>query len=242
MQTSGFLRQLAADGALLADAARGADWDVTVPGIAWSAREVLVHTGCVHRWSADIVRRRLVSNETGGSSAFHPGLPDDEVLDWYLEGLGALVTTLTDAPEDLVTWTFTRGVPARAFWSRRQAHETAIHRADLEAAAGLDVTPFAAEFAQDGLHELLGGFARERAFATTTPGRLGFLAADGGNWLVTFGGERIVATVTDEVAGVDATVSGSSSDLYRWAWNRPSPATVDGDPAVAELWRGVRIT
>ena len=45
-----------------------------------------------------------------------------------------------------------------------------------------------------------------------------------------------------ETADADATVRGSSCDLYRWAWNRPSPAVVEGDPAVVDLWRGVRIT
>ena len=211
VETDGFLRRLAADGTRLAEVAGSADWDAAVPGIDLTLREVLVHTGCVHRWSADIVRRALTTNEKGSSAAFHPGLPDDEVLAWYDEGLDALVTTLRNAPDDLEAWAFGRQQPAGRFWSRRQAHETAIHRTDVESAAGVAVTPFDPEFAQDGLAELVGGFACERGFATSTPGRLALHADDGADWLVVFGGERNVTGTTSDTSGADATVTGSPS-------------------------------
>lgn len=241
METDAFLRQLTADGTRLAGVAGAADWDSPVPGTDLTLREVLVHTGAVHRWSADIVRRALTSNEHGGSTAFHPGLPDDEVLAWFDDGLTALTATLAGVPDDLEAWAFGRQRPAARFWSRRQAHETAIHRTDVESAAGVAVAAFDAEFAQDGLAELVGGFAGQRGFATSTPGRLALRATDGDDWLVVFGGERIVGAPSGEIGVVDATVTGSSSDLYRWVWNRPSPAVVEGDDAVVALWREVRI-
>lgn len=72
------------------------------------------------------------------------------------------------------------------------------------------------------------------------------MAGDGPSWTVRFGGERIEAACIDtphpaDAAGADATVSGLSSDLYRWVWNRPSPVVVSGADDVAELWRRVRI-
>ncbi len=128
------------------------------------------------------------------------------------------------------------------FWVRRQAHETAIHRADLEAAAGGSVTPVEASFAQDGFGEIIGAFATEPAFATTRAGRLLLDASDGPAWMVTFGGDRNLVASGD-LAGTeaDAVVRGSSDELYRWAWNRPSSATVAGDADVLAAWRAVRV-
>ncbi|MHA3704573.1 maleylpyruvate isomerase family mycothiol-dependent enzyme [Jatrophihabitans sp. YIM 134969] len=238
MDTPAHLHQLAGDGARLADAAADADWDAPVPGITWTLREVVVHVGCVHRWSADIVRRRLTRNETGGSASFHPGLPDAEVLPWYRAGLDALITTLTETPDDAEAWMFGAMVPARSTWARRQAHETAIHRVDVQAAAGTGIDGFDAGFARDGLAEVVG-FAT--GFRLDGTGRLRLQELEGENWCVTFADGRVRAQRGGD-GGADATVSGRASDLYRWAWNRAADVTVTGDPSVAALWRKVEIT
>jgi hypothetical protein len=120
------------------------------------------------------------------------------------------------------------------FWSRRQAHETAIHRVDAEGAAGDEVTLFDTTFAQDGIAEIVRGFAARRSNAVKAT--LGLDAADGPSWLITFGGERIEADESEDLVGTDVTIRGVSSDLYRWLWNRPSDAVVDGDAEVAAEW------
>jgi uncharacterized protein (TIGR03083 family) len=147
--------------------------------------------------------------------------------------------------------TFLPAPSALAFWARRQAHETAIHRADAQAAAGT-VTPFDAPFAQDGIAELLLGFAARRSNAVESPGTLRLHALDGPDWLVTLGGERTLAEpIPDDAADrkpVDvgkaapgATVTATSSELYLWLWNRPAQVSVAGDTALAEQWRQVRV-
>jgi uncharacterized protein (TIGR03083 family) len=239
------LAALRTEGDRLAAAVRGADLDAVVPGLTWDVRTVATHTGAVHRWAADIVRRGLPTNETGGSVAFWPGgLADADLPGWLAEGLDALVATLAGAPHDLACYTFVEGLAPRTFWCRRQAHETAVHRADVEAAASGRVTPVPAPFAQDGLAELVGGFGTERGFASSDPGTLLLLPHDGPAWRVRFGdGRHQVTSGTDlDPAEADALVRGSSSDVYLWAWNRPSAAEVSGDEAVAALWREVRIT
>ena len=207
------------------------------------ARTVVAHTGAVHRWARDIVARRLVTDELGGAAAFWPTDMDDARLDrWLDEGATLLIATLRSAPASLDCFTFIPGVSPRSFWVRRQAHETAIHRADLEAAAGWPVTPVEASFAQDGLGEIVGAFATEPGFAVNRPGRLLLDASDGPAWMVTFGGDRNLVTSGDlSGAQADAVVDGSSDELYRWAWNRPSTATSAGDPAVLAAWRAVRV-
>lgn len=244
MEPQCLLEQISHDADRMLAAAERAGWDARVPGLEWDVRTVVTHTGAVHRWSADIVRRALPSNETGGSSAFWPdGLPDDELPAWIQDGVQALTTLLADTADDLACFTFLPGVPARRFWIHRQAHETAVHRVDVELAAGGPVTAFSPQFAQDGLGEVVGGFATEPGFATSRPGRLLLACSDGPSWLVTFGSER-----TQTTSGVpadteaDAVISGSSDSLYRWAWNRLAPDAVEsGDPATIASWRAVQI-
>jgi len=198
----------------------------------------------VHRWAADLVRRRL-PGPRGGSAAFTPGaLPDDDLAGWLADGLETLVATLRDAPADLACFTFVDGIAPRTFWRRRQAHETAVHRADVEAAGGAGVTPVPAAFAQDGLAELVGAFATEPAYAVTRPGVLAVVPDDGPAWSVRFGqGPHRVSTGADvDVTAADAVVRGPGSAVYLWAWNRPSPVDVSGDEAVLALWRQVRVT
>ena len=69
MDSTGFLDRLTTDGALLARAARTADLAAPVPGLEWTVRDVVAHAGAVHRWCADLVARRLVGDETGGSAS-----------------------------------------------------------------------------------------------------------------------------------------------------------------------------
>jgi uncharacterized protein (TIGR03083 family) len=235
------ISHLSDQGDRLAAAADRAGWDTPVPATDWTVRELVTHVGGVHRWAADIVDTRSVTADTPAGQAVGSGPPDDELLEWYQNGHAALVQTLRDAGDDLECVTFLPADSPRHFWARRQAHETAIHRADAEAAAG-DVTPFDAEFAQDGIAELLLGFARRRSSAVPVTAALGLDAADGPSWIVRLGGERTEAERTEDLVGTDVTVRGLSSDLYLWLWNRPTEAVVDGDDAVAAAWaRSVRV-
>ena len=229
---------------LMIEAAGRAGWATPVPGLAWDVRTVTRHTGAVHRWAADIVRRAPPTNETGGSHAFHPGdVGDDAWAGWLRDGAAELVDALAAADDTLECFTFIPGVPPRRFWTHRQLHETSIHRVDLELAAGGPVSTFPKDLAQDGLRELVGGFATERGFATARAGRLLLACTDGPSWSVQFGGDRTVtvAGVPADLAA-DAVVRGSGDELYRWAWNRPTPEVVEsGDPATIASWRGVQV-
>jgi uncharacterized protein (TIGR03083 family) len=237
-----YLEQIATDGALLVAALDGADWDAPVPGTEWNLRTLVVHVGAVHRWATDAIVRELQTNETGGSFAFRGDTPDDALSDWIAQGVVTLVATLRAARDDVTVFTFLESPTPRYFWARRQAHETAIHRADVQATVGGPVTAFDPDFAQDGIAELVGGFALQRSFASATPGTLALACTDGPAWSVTFGGERNVAVQTGDVPAANATVTGTSSALYLWTWNRPAAVDVVGDSTTIELWKRIRIT
>lgn len=238
MDVDALIRQLAADGPRLAEAAAQAGHDAPVPATDWTVRELVTHVGGIHRWTADIVANCGTSFDTAAGDAVGTGPSDAELHDWFRTGHAALVDTLRAAPEDLDCATFLPADSPLHFWARRQAHETAVHRADAEAAADRRAV-FDAGFAQDGIAELLLGFAARKANAVAQPATIGLRADDGPSWLITLGGERTLAGPLGSGMQADATVTGTSSDLYLWLWNRPSAATVAGDARVAALWREV---
>lgn len=239
MDVPGLIDQLETDGPLLAEAAQRAGWDAPVPALQWDVRTLVTHAGGVHRWAADAIRTSSTDYQSAAGAAVGTGPGDDELLGWFTAGHEALVAALRAAPEDLHAFTFLPADSPRHFWARRQAHETAIHRTDAQGAAGA-VTDVPADFAQDGIGELVHGFAARRGNAADTPCTIALRCSDGPDWLITFGGERIAAEPRD-VGEADGTVAGSSSEVYRWLWNRPSPAAADGDDAVFALWRKVRV-
>jgi uncharacterized protein (TIGR03083 family) len=231
------IEHLAADGPLLAAAAERAGWDAAVPGTHWDVRRLVTHVGGVHRWAADIVETGSPTAATAAGEAVGSGPRDAELLEWFREGHAVLVETLSTAPADLKAFAFLPAPSPLAFWARRQAHETGIHRADAEAASAA-VTPFDPDFAQDGIGEMLGGFAARKSNAIGQPAIVALRPTDGGAvWSVTFGGERLVAEPGVNVDEPDLTVEGSSSDIYLWLWNRPSAVEVSGDDELAALWR-----
>ena len=239
MDVAQHLAHLDADGRMLADAADRAGWDAKVVACEWTVRDLVTHTGGIHRWAADIVRTGSDTGDTECGRAVGTGPDDGDLLAWFREGHRALVQTLTDAPDDVHAFTFLPAPSAKAFWSRRQAHETAMHRADAESASG-EITAFAPDFAQDGIAEIVQGFAARKSNAIATSGVIGLAATDGPDWRIVLGGEHIAAEPGD-IADAGATVGGTSSDLYLWLWNRPSGAVVTGDQALADEWRSVRV-
>jgi uncharacterized protein (TIGR03083 family) len=210
--TTDLIDHVAADGTLLATAAEHAGWDAPVPNLDWTVRDLVTHVGGVHRWATDIVTTAGQDLGTAAGAAVGTGPDDDELLDWFLAGHAGLVTALSAAP----------------------AHETAIHRADAQGADGAD-SVFDADFAQDGIRELVHGFARRKSNSIRQSATVLLAATDAPVWTLTFGGDRIEAEETSTESAT-ATVRGSSSDLYLWLWNRPSAAHVSGDEGVAQLW------
>jgi len=249
------------EGALLAAAAGRRSLGAPVPACpGWQVRDLLRHLGYVHRWAATYVgqARQEMIEEPPESEILRGGPPDAELLGWFRDGLGELVGTLRSAGPGLTCWTFFAAATPLAFWARRQAHETAIHRADGQGAAGDAsgslITPFPAAFAADGIDELLTGFAPRAKFRAEvnggdTPPRLLVQAADTGDEWLTEIGSRITAQRCGgpgRDAPAQCVVAGPASDLYLALWNRQplaSPVTLTGDAAVLALWRDrIRVT
>src|SRR3954468_6364285 len=154
MQVADYLTHLRRDGDLLAEAAERAGLDAPVPTCpGWAVRDLVRHQGDVHRWAtANLTRNTTEPMSDAESDAALLTWPDDDdasLMQWFRDGHAALLDTLKATGDDVVAFTFFDAPSARVFWARRQAHETAIHRADAESAAGA-VTPYDTAFATDG--------------------------------------------------------------------------------------------
>jgi uncharacterized protein (TIGR03083 family) len=237
MDITEYIAALEQEGVRLAAAASDLDADVP-PCPQWTVRDVVQHTGGVHRWAASIVRDRLAEDPAPTEDELaKPGERDP--IEWFREGHAELVATLRDADAALQCVTFLPAPSPLAFWARRQAHETAIHRADAQSALG-PITPYDEAFANDGIDEMLTGFAaRRRRTSAEAPRTLALRPGDGDGWLVTFAPDGIKAVPGADDA--ECTISGSASDVYLWLWHRPATVQVSGEPAVADLWQAVRV-
>jgi uncharacterized protein (TIGR03083 family) len=225
-------------GAALADAAERAGLAAPVPNCPdWTVRDLLAHQGQVHRWAGTYVLTGR--SEPGIELEDAPG--DAQLLTWFRQGHARLVDALKNAPADLAAWSFLPAPSPLAFWARRQAHETTIHRADAESANGavLDVD---SALAVDGIDELLFGFySRKRGRLVADPAlTLGIKLTDaqpGDTWSIVVGPEA--REVSRGSARGDCVISGSASDVYQFLWNRRdrNVVQIDGDPVVLDLWR-----
>jgi uncharacterized protein (TIGR03083 family) len=214
--------------------------DVVVPWIpAWTARELIGHLGTVHRWATAILR---ASQTDPPPPEVRQQPPGDSLLDWYAAGLTDLVTTLRTTPPDAPAWHMSPAAEKTArSWARRQAHELAVHRMDLEAAAGVPHAPLDPALAEDGVDELLTVVVPRWAHTeplTSADATVTVTATDAGrHWTVRV--DRGTVTVTaDRAPAADAHLDGDSTQLLLRLWGRPADVSVVGDPAAEALLRG----
>jgi uncharacterized protein (TIGR03083 family) len=233
------------DGRLLADAAERAGLDAAVPSCPpWLVKDLLRHTGYIHRWAARHITERPDQIIDGPPEAeiLRGGASDPGLLDWFRAGHAALVDTLTAADPAVECATFIAAPSPLAFWARRQAHETAIHRADAESATGA-TSEYPADFAADGIDELIMGFGQRRKYrpAASGDGSMQVLAADTGDaWHLDVDQGRIRAHRGPGPG--ECTVSGPASGVYLFLWNRSGDAqatvTITGDRDFLAAWQG----
>ena len=254
MEIAEHIDALREHGRSLAAGAERAGLDAPVPPCQpWRVKDLLRHTGYIHRWAATHITDRPAEVLDGPTEAeiLASGAPDEELLAWFRDGHAALVEVLSTADPELRTAVLMADVPSPlAFWARRQAHETAIHRADAECAAGLE-PGFPADFAADGVDELIMGFGRRRKYQPSGPGEgtLRFATTDTGHaWCAEARDGRTHPRRADGSDHTEAgcTVTGPASGLYLYLWNRADAARagirIDGDPALLTRWQSaVRI-
>ena len=248
MEIAEHVNALRREGEWLADAAERAGLDAPVPPCApWQVKDLLRHTGYVHRWAARHITERpdQIIDGPAEEEILSGGADDAGLLAWFRDGHAALAQTLATADPAVACPTFMPAPSPLAFWARRQAHETAIHRADADSAAGT-MPDYEADFAADGIDELIMGFGRRRKYqpgSNADRTRLRVLATDTGDaWLVEAHEGRLQPRRdAGDLQEAGCTVSGPASGLYLYLWNRAGAAragvTVAGDPGLLSTWQ-----
>lgn len=213
----------------------------TCPG--WTVRGLTAHLGMVHRFGLSAVRGE--DSDTG--AAEREGQAAADPITWLRDGVTELTREIAEAPDDLEALVFLKNAPPpKAFWARRQCHETVIHAVDaLSAALGRYPVPadtwISPELALDGIDELLMGFVMRSASKVRSeePMLIAVSPDDSErSWLLQVGPDAPVTTRHDGPVDGDVTVSGSAVEVYLTLWNRSDTAKVDDGGEMLDFWRG----
>ncbi len=245
MEHREFLDVVVAEAGALADAARAAGPEAAVPATPeWSMAKLAKHTGTTHRWATAVVTTRAFANP----GDLDLGLPETDAgyADWIEAGAAAFRATLAAADPDAECWSWGADPHVR-FWSRRMAHETAVHRWDAQSALGASA-PIPTGLAVDGIDERLANLPPSLEFGPDPPEiltgtgqtlHLHTTDADG-EWLIRFDPEGM--TVTREHAKGDCAIRGPASDLLLFLVGRRELDGLDvfGDLAVIGDRDGIR--
>lgn len=202
------------------------------PGCApMTGLDVLRHVGRiysgVHRWVAD--GRRPTDWPTG---------PEDPaaVAGWLAPAAHAMIDILLPRRPLFPAATWCPYDRTSGFWFRRMAHETLVHRVDVQQALGRTwwVNP---DLATDGINEAVELWLGVRLAAPPAgTGRTVLLSTPERDWRI-----RPLEKYIDFPTGgpAEATVDGDTAAVWAWVWGRSddsAPVTITGDPsAAAEL-------
>jgi len=206
----------------------------------WTVSDLVAHTGSVHRWAERMVR--LGARQEIARVPQHERDPA-RLIGWFRDGVTRLAETLERTDPDQPVWTMAADKSA-GFWRRRMAHETAVHRWDVEEAVGV-IAAIDPRLAITGIPETLeihviralaaapvgGRGERIRIRSTDTPGE----------WTIRLGSDSVAWAST--VDDVDATLSGSASAVWLAIMGRTDQGVeLAGDRrAIRTFWRALRL-
>jgi uncharacterized protein (TIGR03083 family) len=183
----------------MTEALRAADPAAPVeacPG--WTMRDLAGHVTGVHRWV-------LAALSSDAPPPYDETPTDGDLVATYAAAANEMVSALTALPPGHACWTFDRGNRSASFWRRRQLHEIAVHRWDVQP------YPLTDEVAVDGLDEVVD-FLLPRQLAagrTTLPDGALELRSPGRTWTL---GE-----------GTTTVVEGPAGELLLSLWGRRTP-------------------
>lgn len=210
----------------------------TCPG--WTAFDLTEHLGTVHRWAEHLVRAQASERIPSHAMEFSHGPVN---ANWIREGGVQLCSTLLSGDPGATMWAWGEDQHLK-FWSRRQLHETLVHRMDLELSKGT-IPESAPEVAADAIDEFLVNLKRAANFSP----QVSQLRGNGEllrmttidqekTWVVEFQPDGFALIESGELP--TAEFVGHANDLLLLLYRRvplsDSSVKVLGDVEVAEFW------
>jgi uncharacterized protein (TIGR03083 family) len=225
MDDSRYLECLAADYGDLRDAAAAVELAVPVPTCpGWTMGDLVFHVAEVYLHKATVMRTGEWPEQWPP-----PGAEQEAELPLLGRAYGELIAEFSARQPTNATPTWYDPDQTVAFWIRRMAQETVIHRIDAELAAGLPVTPVPDDLAVDGVDEVLKRFLGYDVEALDQL-QGGHLASDGGQDTITvLAGEAAWTVrpsprevVIEEGASENprVVIQAAPDPMLRWLWGR----------------------
>jgi uncharacterized protein (TIGR03083 family) len=244
MEPDRLLSVFRAEAAHIAAFAAGRDLGAAVPACPGrTAGEVVRHLGSGYRRVAGWIRSQAAPKTWDRAPA-----ADVDLITWFRRGADDLYAELAGRASDescATWWPYDETVH---FWWRRMAHETLVHRTDVESAFG-PVGPIDRDVAADGVDEVLTAWLGYRLTADVSAqaspgqayqgtGQVIGVAAGTRVWRVEL--RESAADISPELPhDADALVLGGPDDVYLWLWGRRGDAAVrmTGDRTAATAMR-----
>jgi uncharacterized protein (TIGR03083 family) len=200
----------------------------------WTVDDLMRHLIETHWFWATIVERRLGAPPDEGRPT---DIPDDAVVQRFMDGATHLVDVLTRARQSDLVWTWAPLQKDVAFITRHQVQEVAVHHWDIAHAAGEKIG-IEGEVANDAIEEFLSFSVSSWSDPADPPraplaGTLGLWCEDlNSGWSVCDGRARGTVTFRSGVETDVPTLSASSSDILLWLYSR---VNIHGDPVANAL-------
>jgi uncharacterized protein (TIGR03083 family) len=210
----------------------------------WTLLDLVRHLGNVYGEVTEHVPRGVTTRPEKPISLSGPR--DGAALAWWDERYRALHSTLESVDPELPAWNWAPQAKKAAFWQRRMAHETAVHRWDAQVTAGL-TEPIEAKLAADGITEVLDSWlpAGRRRGPKDVRGIVALHGTDVAEvWYVRMRGEGIALLDTDTLLDDThpherATAAGTASDVMLALYGRVpfEVLEISGEPRLLEALR-----
>ncbi len=235
MNTETFLQHIDTDGRALIEAVAAAPDAAVAACPGWTNRDLAKHTGDVYGFV--IAQLQAKNPEARVPPDATPAPNTGDITPWFQERHQDVLAALRATAPETPVWTFGADKTA-AFFFRRMAQETVVHRWDAQQAAGA-ITPIDPDLACDGVNEAMEVFMTRRRANEPPESSLHLHRTDGeGEWMLV--AKDGTLTITHEHAKGDAAARGSAQDLLLYLWGRGRGSLeCHGDDALIDGWGSV---
>ncbi|NES31547.1 maleylpyruvate isomerase family mycothiol-dependent enzyme [Micromonospora terminaliae] len=188
---------------------------LSCPG--WTVADLAHHLTRMYVWARTVLTAGTASRPERHDPEPPAGRTPEQ---WYRQEYERLMTLFEALDPEAPAWNFAPQPKKAAFWPRRAAHETAVHRWDAQLAIGAG-EPIEAKLAADGVSEVLDTWlpAGRRIQPGQWHGVVQLTATDAAQeWYLRLRGEGIALLDTATILDHDehharAQVTGTASDL-----------------------------